>query len=350
MERFKKVYTIGVFFIVILGAVACTQDDNVVYIDDDEQLAKRPFFCFFCKENAIGDLAYMDDFYAGVANTADLKNAMLSLVTIPEDTSKLCNTFANLYRYYPRDSMRRTLLVIANDNYEDYVEKYTTKPESDSTAVLLAESKRTLQSAYTLNIPSYGAYYQAGIVVGKGMKEVERVLIVLANPHNSELRDMQLGFEAGLKESGRKVQCDSIYLTENNGGYDMADSTYKMSSTIDTVYQMVLPLCGGSAQGFLRYTREHPLSLQVIGVDTDMQRYSSSVPFSVVKLTGDAIQQWISGWMQGDEMPRHTKYGLDSGHISLIFANDDAVSDSLRQISESYLQEAIAKEEAYEGK
>lgn len=301
-------------------------------------------------EGKMGDQTYSDAIYRGVLGSAYDKdlNMLISLVTLPTDTTKLVSTVRSfLANIKDVGSNRKTLVVINNDGYEDMLHQYDDAiSKIENVDFLLIESRDTLLPMSSIHFPLYGACYLAGCIVGEAMADVNKAIIVNANRSNKDLKDMREGFAQGIVDTGNRITVDNFFIADKSGGFDMEDSAYHYSYAIDTLYQMVLPLCGGTTQGFLRYNRENPNSFYTIGIDGDMSIYSKRVPFSIVKRLELATQDWVSRWALGEEMPKHITYGL-STYMTGITISDD-YKDKLSSTETRYLQQAMEKEEEYE--
>lgn len=346
----KYILFLASFALSLMIFSSCSEEVITTYINDDEEEDTRPLVYYLQGEGKMGDQTYSDAIYRGVLGSAYDKDfdMLVSLVTLPNDTTKLVSTVRSfLANIKDVGSNRKTLVVINNDGYESMLHQYEdTISKIENVDFLLIESRDTLLPMHSIHFPLYGACYLAGCVVGEAMTDVDKALVVNANRSNTDLEDMRKGFAQGIADTGGRVEVDNFFIADKSGGFDMADSAYRYSYAIDTLYQMVLPLCGGTAQGFLRYNREKPNSFYTIGIDGDMSIYSKRVPFSIVKRLELATQDWISRWAFGEEMPKHITYDLSS-YMAWINITDDYEA-KLSPTANKYLQQAIAKEEEYE--
>ncbi len=337
-------------FICIFGLLllSCTKEGDTVYVVDEIEKDSRPIVWFVSKQGSLGDIGYVDALYRGVVKGADECGMMLSLVELPTDETKI--EFAlDCMLEYMRDEgkSRKALVVIANDNLEPLLHRFDdVLSAADEVDFLLTETSDVTLPVYSIRIPSYGVYYQAGMLVGKGLPEVDSALVVNANPSEPNLGDMSKGFARGLRDGNPEIFVEDTYLSQTSGGYDLADYAYQMSYGLAGKYDLVLPLCGGTCQGFYRYNRENPDLFYTLGVDSDMQRYSPSVPFSIVKHVDKAVENWITAWFEGKELPRHQTLGLSTGYIEIVVA--ESFKDRLGGIVGGLYQDAVEKEKEYE--
>ncbi len=339
------------FFAAAVALASCTKDGDTIYINDDETNDSRPIVYFLSKKGSMGDLGYVDAVYRGVVKATNKGNMLLSQVELPTDTATMAFSLQYMLDYMKENAQnRKALVVIANDNLEGLLHQFNEQiAESPNVQFLLSESSDTTLSVHTVKILQYGAYYEAGKVVSQGMTDVDSVLICCANPNEGSIQDMSEGFTQAIidgNESGtvRPVFQELFYFSDKDGGYTQADVAYKMSYYL-THTKLILPICGGTAQGFYRYNREHPDSYYTIGVDMDMQQYSSRVPFSVVKHIDQVVQDYVTRWAAGETLPHHQDYGLDSGYTELVYPS--SFYFELYPIAMKYHQECIEKEKAY---
>ena len=334
----------------LLSLLSCTKEGRTVYVVTEEDEETRDLVYFVTRKGALGDIGYMDDMYRGAVRGAQSCNMMLSLLELPSDTETAVAAIGYLLDYMRDDEPEReALVVLAGDDFEPMLHEYDSLLTSASNVdFLLAESSDTTLPVYTLRIPQYGIWYQAGRLVAEGFDDVGKILSVRANRSNTILDEMYDGFAAAIADSGSDKTVTDIALSDDTGGYDEAALTYKMSYKLGESFQLLLPLCGGSAQGFYRYNREDSDSFYTLGVDCDMQLYSPKVPFSVVKNIGSAVEDWIFRWWNGEEMPFHEELGLSSGYPRIVIADD--YRDRLDGIADKYYDKALEEERKYEGK
>ena len=339
---------------IMLPILSCTKSGDTIYVDDDLTEDTRPIVYFIYKEGSLGDMGYMDALYRGIAKAANDGNMLLSLAELPSDTSKIDFALSYFLNYMEKvGANRKSIIVIANDNLESMLHHYEGMlKESGNVSVLLAETQDTTLAVHSIRFPVYGACYQAGRITAQSLSDVSNILVVTANPNENSLADMgkafTLGIEEGKVQANREVDIANYYISNTTGGYDEAEQLYQMSYDIDQKYQLVVPVCGGTVQGLLRYNREHPNSFYTVGMDTDLQQYSSKVPFSIVKHIDKAMEDWITKWAKGEQLEKHLSLGLSSGYTELVIA--DQYSDELGDIAKQIYPTAIEKEKEYESK
>ena len=332
----------------LLLFASCVQEGNVIYVNEDEEEDTRPLVVFVCGEDKMGDLTYYDVLYSGIMKAATTHDMLVFLYSLKDDTpDQLKESFESLFTSFPSGfNGHKVLVILGNDNYESALHACEEDLKKNlNMDVLLVESRDETLPVNTMFFSLYGACYQAGRAVGHSMDEVKNIAIVSANQTDDYLTDLRKGFMLGLFDENTMVKADTLFLAADSKGYNMADSAYHISYALDSTYQMVLPLCGGTIQGFLRYNREHPSSFYTIGIDADMQQYASRVPFSLVKHLDQAVQDWIAKWVAGDEIPPHLYYGLESGYTEIVLS--DPYKALLESAMQQYEQIAITKENEY---
>lgn len=349
-SAWKLVKEIISLVLMSLSIFSCTRSGDTIYIDDDEELKNdtRPIVFFVFNEGSMGDMSYVDAMYRGVAKAANKDSLLLSLAEVPAEESKVDFAVNYFFNYMKSvDTNRRALIIMANNNYEHLITNYSKKlAEAPNVSLLLAESSDTSLPVYTISLPTYGACYMAGRLADEALTDVSRVLVASANRQNTDIADMREGFARGLADGSRGVTADYVYMADGDHGFDSADSAYHMSYDIDKTCQMVLPLCGGTIQGFLRYNREHPQSFYTVGIDDDMQIYSQRVPFSIVKHIDTVVEEWITRWRNGEKQELHQKFGLESGMTEIVLA--DKFKNSLSAPLDKLRKAAMEKEKEHE--
>ena len=308
---------------------ACTKDGNTVYVTDEVEKDSLPMVYFVSREGSLGDLGYVDAIYRGVVRGCNSIGAHYTLMEIPSDTA-LVDFAVALFMESIKYSENKTLAVFANDALEPVFHRYESVLANmgDKAQALLVETQDTLLPINTVSFRQYGVCYQAGRVAVRSFeREFSRVVIANANRTNEGIKEMREGFTAGIEDGidpddpfGDKP-ISNIYFSDKSGGFDVPDSAYQVAVrdlADDDV--LLFPLCGGTMQGFLRYSRDANNFL-ILGVDTDMQEYSKALPFSVVKNVDKFVEDWIVKWGNGEENPKHQILGFDSGYTKIVVSN-----------------------------
>ena len=188
--------------------------------------------------------------------------------------------------------------------------------------------------------------YKAGYVASR-MHNVENIKMFIANDKYRYIRESIDGFIDGFnlnKEGYFDVYDFSMYNDDNTEGFLKGTFAYaSYAPECYGLYDMVLPLCGETALGFLRYNREFPGRFYTVGVETDMSVYASDVPFSCVDHLDRVLVSCITDWSE-DRLARHKTFGMDEGWVELV------ISENYRSMLQAASDEIHAKAIEMEGK
>lgn len=314
--------------------------------DDDPQPAPQdetPMLVVVYPIDGLGDRSYVDNIYRGVEKVAlehGLKVQHLMPYTYEEGT-----TYIENFMKSDAEEPNRRLYIITEPTFEELVMQLAPQfAESDKRQLLFLETRTEIPNTHTLYLPFYGVNYAAGRLAQQ-MDDVNRVAIFQANEQLVILQEATQGFTDGFA-AGEGQSLNTYIMDEGFLGFAMADKLYQESYRINELFDLVLPLCGGSAQGLFRYNREYPTSsFYTVGIDADMSVYSDRVPFSCVKHMDRIIQRCVEQWM-ADELPAHQSLGLKEGFTELVLAPkyEQQFAAQLPQV----VAEAIEREAAFE--
>ena len=327
-------------FIILLVLAACQDESGPA----EEQVAPRdvPDVTVIHSPNGLGDRGYNDNLYKGIRECKNEYGFRL------ETHSPLSMDEAEqLMTDWMNDSVSdgKRLLILGSSDFEPMLRAHAGLiPDKARGEVLLLESRATDLPAYTFYLPIYGACYQAGsaaVLLPNSFISA----VVCANPLEGPVADGQRGFEAGFKDNGGML-LDTYYLSDDDRGYAMADSLYRLCYALEQNYGFVFPIAGGSSQGLLRFTREYPRTFYTAGMDVDQSGYSSRVTLSVVKHIDRAVYNFLAQWACGQTPPAHQRLGLSSGLVEVVIA--PSYEQFFNGYVETTLETAIQKEDAYE--
>ena len=236
------------------------------------------------------------------------------------------------------------LLVLASAVYKDTLMSRLQKRPLDTLhrKVLMFETdKVALPGVSTFGLSMYGAAYIAGAVA----KEMHSTpLIALANPTDKSINVAADGFREGYAAYGDD-KIDAVYLSDADEGYAMADSVYRLMYDWGMRYNFIFPVMGGSNMGVFRYMREYPRDLYTVGTDVDQSHLCNQMVGSMVKHIDRVVEEYLTRWAAGEELPKHMVYGLESGYVDwTVSYNFNGVFDDI--LSRARV-EAIAKEQSY---
>ncbi len=324
-----KQWCLGVLLAFFAVLSACTKEGNTTYVVDTLEKDTSSMVYFISREGSLGDLGYVDAIYRGIVRGCNSIGAHYTLLEIPNDETTADLTVSLFFSSF-RYAENKTLLVFVNDGLEPLFHKYEDllAEVGEKAQVLLLETQDTSLPVNTVSFRQYGVCYQAGRIACRSFeREFSKVVIANANRTNEGITEMREGFTAGIADGidrddpyGDKP-VSNIYFSDTTGGFDDADSAYQVAvKDFSGENVLLFPLCGGTTQGFLRYSRDANDFL-ILGVDTDMQNFSKALPFSVVKCTDKFVEDWIEKWGNGEKNPQHQVLGFDSGYTKIVVSN-----------------------------
>lgn len=310
-------YKYSVYILVLVVLSSCTDRDG----DTAEIFNESLSVTLVTSLNGAGDNGYNDLILSGALRFYQAhKEVKLSLVW-PHDIAEADGILTS---WLAEESKERQLLILGGNEYEQMVREKDIELDKNKT-ILLFESEG-IQGVNTVRIQRYGISYLAGCIVApEGC-----ATIIAALPDDPILTDAISGFTDGFKaycdnkeeedeDSYFKTGLDTIYLANDYTGYAMPDSTYRLVTEINNGF--IYPLAGGSNNGIYKSIRDNHFALaMVIGMDADCSAHGKSIPFSVVIRTDKLVENYLSMWIDGEELPSHSSYGLEDGYTDIIIS------------------------------
>ncbi|MGN0220618.1 MAG: hypothetical protein ACI4BA_00640 [Prevotella sp.] len=294
--------------------------------------------------NGVGDRSYTDLIYAGLRQSENTLDIRLRVI-VPASYEE-AGQYIDAWLDDKAPAADHRLLIAASGEYEAYLSaKADRLPDGDNARVMLLESKTKDAPYYTVRLPSYGAGYTAGYITPL-LNGGDTAAVILANTSESTIVNCHEAYRDGFHDAGGK-RLDVYPLADDQTGYAMADSLYRLCYSLDGHYGMVMPIAGGSCQGVLRYTRENPSAFFTAGMDVDQQENSYAVAFSILKHIDRAVLNFVTAWRSGQPLERHYSYGLASGYMEVKVA-DDSRFDNLRSAVDAVRPRALSKEDDHE--
>lgn len=242
---------------------------------------------------------------------------------------------------------KNSVLVLPGAVYKDSLTSRLQKTPLDVSCrkVLMFETDEVaLPGVSTFSLSMYGTAYIAG-AVAKEMRS--RPLMALANREDEVMAVVADGFRTGFNaHDDEEGVVDAVYLSDAAGeGYAMADSVYRLMYGWGMRYNFIFPVMGGSNMGIFKYMREYPHGLYAVGTDVDQSYLCNSMVGSMVKHIDRVVEEYLTRWAAGEELPKHMVYGLESGYVDWVPSyNFNGVFDD---VLNSVRVEAIAKEQSY---
>lgn len=296
----------------------------------------------------IGDQSSASLLYSGIIAATDYLGISFRPI-IPKTYEEGANTIAQLTA--GNEKGRKRLIISTDPEYSYYLRNLASEGrivDSDSTKLLVFDGDFTHPDIYTAYVPFYGMMYKAGYVASR-MSDVENVKIYMANAKYRYIKEGKDGFIDGfsLNKAGNIDVVDLSSINDDDTeGFQKSTAAYiyYASECVDA-YDMVLPLCGETAMGFLRYNREFPGSFYTVGVETDMSAYSSDVPFSCVEHLDRIVSECINDWAH-NQLKRHRRFGLEEKWVELIISEN--YRTMLQSAADEIHAQAVELEEDYE--
>ena len=296
----------------------------------------------------IDDQSSAGQMYKGLTHTADAMNISFYPV-FPLTYEEGAETIARLAAKNQKG--RKRLIISTDPEYSDYLRDVASEGliiDSDSTKLLIFDGDFKHKDVYVAYVPYCGMMYKAGYIAGK-MNDVENVRIYIANDKYRYLREGRDGFIDGFSLSNVNKVDVYNYSTINDDdteGFMMRNTAYLSDAheCCKDNFDMILPICGETIMGFLRYNRENPGKFHTVGVGADMSIYSSDVPFSCVEHLDRIVSACVMDWMD-NKLEHYRKFGLDEGWVELIVSKQ--YKYLLEPLSREIHKQAIEKENHY---
>lgn len=304
------------YFIVLVVLSSCTDRDG----DTAETFNESLSVTLVTSLNGAGDNGYNDLILSGVLRFyQEQENVNLSLVR-PHNIEEAESFLAS---WMEKESDVRELLILGSNDYELMVREKDVELDEQKT-ILLFESE-AIPNVNTIRIQRYGVSYLAGCIVApEGC-----ATIIAAMPDEPILMDAISGFSDGFNAYYNEdnvedsyyfsTGLDTIYLANDYTGYAMPDSTYRLVNEINNGF--IYPLAGGSNNGIYKSIRDNHFALTMaIGMDADCSAHGKSIPFSVIIRTDKLIEDYLTMWVDGKELPSHSSYGLEDGYTDIVIS------------------------------
>lgn len=327
-----KINIIFRLFLLVVLTIGCSSGAKEVA---DESYASKQVIVLF-SPGGIGDMGYNDQILRGLQTIRQEKNFQL-LFSAPsslEEGEKIFSDWLNM-----DTGPVECLFILAGNEYEEMACRLLPSIRLPEKQVLLFETMKSDIPAYTFSISMEGASYLAGTAAASLISGEAAVLCGSSN--DATVNRAATGFTKGFLDHGG-AGVDVFYLSDNWTGYAMSDSAYRKTVQLAQKYRFLFPVAGGSNLGVYRYAREFPKAIYTAGMDVDQSGYADRVTCSVVKHIDRLIIHYINQWLDGEPVPQHATYGLESGYIDLVLS--PRYSESLLPVVSASREQAIAEE------
>lgn len=346
MRKLKPI----LYLLLALVMVSCSDDDGETSVEMEEPIDSQ--ILVVTSLGGVGDNSYNDEILAGVMDVMNERGALISLYT--PNTILEVQLLLNLWK---QDAdLDSTLIVFASSDYADLVKNDTTEMQPNQKILLFENDGKDMPDGVsTFSISRYGVSYLAGCMAqGRDM-----AWIPMGQSNDAPLEEARQGFVDGYSKYEPNGEITTTYLADDERGFDMPDSAY--NQCLSHILSFVYPLAGGSNSGIYSFSRLYYriVPMLVAGMDVDCSEFSPRIPFSVVINIRSVVKDILGKWLDQQDLPRHTLYGLDSGTADIKISdnfNDNHQQESgesedqqyWTNLYNQYKSEAISKEEEYE--
>lgn len=336
MTRLKQALLAGVTLLLI---ISCSNTETLEECFGKTECA----ITVLCSPNGLGDNGYNDNILEGILRFTEAhpKDVLLYLKS-PENLDEA----RQLYKEWGTESnglKQRSLLVLVGSDYQSLPTEIPLELTSLQKVLQFeAMDNHSPSGVYTFNLSMYGVSYLAGSVVGE--MNLPSTAILVAMPGDPVLEEAIRGYTDGYQERG-DGKCDVFYLADDNSGFAMPDSAFRLTNRLADDYWVMYPLLGGSASGVYRYSREVSLT-PTIGMDVDCSGICNAIMFSIVRRMDQVVKLYLEDWLQENTWKKHQTFGLETGLTDIVLPAK--AFGYWREAVERYRQEAIEKEKAYE--
>lgn len=342
----KPCHIVSFLLLFCMGVLTSCREVEVV---TDSDFYNQSCIRIMYPVSGLGDRSYVDCIYRGICLCDGYLPDFAVENYCPDTKEEAEGALSNWFEPSASGKFKNRLLILTDDSYTALLLAHPEWTIPDGDAVLLLDHNGALpapwEDVYTRLVCCYGASYEAARLI----KELggERTAIVMPNPLTQAPQEIKQGFVDGFRAGGGTFDddADTYYLGQGiNEGFDQADSLYRLCATLanEKHYAFVLPICGGSIQGALRYTRDYPDSFFTCGIDVDMQSYSTKVAFSIMKNMDSLIIEFLDHWLSGEEQERNIIYEVDSHFAELCISERFRLDYSgVLEMLQSFQNEAV---------
>ena len=333
----QKLKLAFLFLLTALLPSACSTSDEPV--DGGESVTPQVIFLF--SPGGLGDMGYNDCILEGV-QSFKISHPDIDVFLYSPPSIEVAERIFSDWMKRPGSNIP-VIFTLASSDYEHLVDEYLPQYElTDNKSILLFESRKTYDNpkVHTFQISMYGASYLAA-TCAKELCGDKRSLVLLGSSTDSPIQLAKEGFIAGLGSTNYDIE----YLAADWSGFVMANIAYQRMSEWAPAYGFIFPVAGGSNMGIYRFTREYADSPFIAGMDSDQSGFSHKIVGSLVKHIGSLINNYLTEWLHGNQLPEFKTYGLDTGYVDWQLSTQ--YHEILKETRERELSTAIAKENEY---
>ncbi len=293
-----------------------------------EGLDIDPVVTIVTSTGGMGDNGYNDLIFDGIMEFVTRNDVALSIVS-PKDRQEALRAVTDWCNDDTKN--RKSLLVLASNEYESLMDESFPKPEAPKSILLFESGKEDLpDNVFTLSIRRYGASY----LCGRMAAECPEAFVLAAYPGDAILEPAIEGFRQGYA-AGLDQAAEVIYLAEDATGFNSPEKAYSLTKGLSW-NAFVFPLAGGSNNGVYKYVREDMFSgMLIAGMDVDCSGYSTRTPFSLTLNIDRVLNRFFNDWFAGNTMEKHLEGGLAEDFVDVT-------------VNAGFLQNCIAWEDYYD--
>lgn len=203
----------------------------------------------------------------------------------------------------------RSLLLLASSSYKELLEDGELNLKAHQRIFIFECGHNGLPiGVSSFRITRYGASFLAGLMAS----DCPEADIISAVNDDIPIKEAEDGFRDGFRAGNKEGNIRTHYLSDNVDGYTLPQEAYNVARNLEETF--IFPVAGGSNSGIYRYSRENPLTLQLIcGMDTDCSDYSTRIPFSMVIHIDNILRDLLEHWHTSGSIPDHSDYYMTDG-------------------------------------
>lgn len=319
--------------LLLAGVTACEKETT--------DSSPRPTVRVLIASSGLGDRSYNDNILRGVLQAQQEHDFRLEYVS-PRNTTEAEKILRSWQEEEKENKSSPYFTILAASEFEDLARSIT--PPAPVGNYLLFDTKADNLPIPSFHFTGYGVSFLAG-VAAYTQTRADKAAFLGGQQHEVFIAECYDGFRDGYLYAGGKEVVET-YLSTTQKGFAMPQRAYIMADSLYKLYPFIYAMAGNSNNGVYQYLRDYPEGKYTAGVDVDQSAYSSQIIGSMIKETGRCLQQYITSWMQGEDVPMREWYTLESGFM--LFKVAEPYKSRLEQIVTEHLPIAIKKESDYE--
>lgn len=321
-----------VFALLLTLFAACEKDTSA-------SISSEPTVRVIFASSGLGDMSYNDNILRGILQARQEHSFQLEYVT-PRNEEEAERTLATWKK--EGDDPRSYFTILAASEYESVARR--TMPATPVQNYLLFETEADDLTIPVFHFTGYGTSFLAG-VAAYTLTQADEAAYIGGQQNEPFITECYDGFRDGYLYAGGKEVAET-YLSTTQKGFVMPQQAYHMADSLYRLYPFIYAMAGNSNNGIYKYLRENPEGKYTAGIDVDQSVYSSQIIGSMIKEVDRCVKQYITAWINGEEIPMWQQYTLESGFMAFRIA--DRYKEKLEKVVDECLPLAINKEKEYE--